>query len=223
MLIGGVLDLSSALWGATAGVGGAVGLMSLYRGLATGRMAVVAPVSSLVGAGLPVLVGLVLGERPGSLALTGIAMAVPAIWLVSGAGAGSGRTGIGLAIAAGIGFGVFFIFLGQTPDEAGLWPLVPARFTSVAKMAAAVLHSQAGLQIDRRLTAGIIVAGSGDMLANMLFLAAVQTGLLSVVSVLASLYAAVTVILARLFGELVSARQWLGVVLAVVAAGLIAS
>lgn len=222
-LIGGVLDLSSALWGAAAGVGGAVGLMLLYRGLATGRMAVVAPVSSLIGAALPVPVGLVLGERPGNLALTGIALALPAIWLVSGAGGGSGRTGIGLAVAAGIGFGVFSIFLGQTPVETGLWPLVPARVASIATMAAAVLQSQTGLQIDRRLTAGILVAGSGDMFANMLFLAAVQTGLLSVVSVLASLYPAVTVILARLFGEVVSARQWLGVVLAVVAAGLIAT
>ena len=221
--VGGVLDLNSALWGAAAGVGGAVALVSFYQGLATGRMAVVAPIASLVGATLPVVVGLALGERPGSLTLAGIAVAIPAIWLVSGGEAGSERTGVGLAVAAGVGFGAFFIFLGQTPDEAGLWPLVPARIASVATMTAAALYARSGFRVDRRLTSGIVVAGSGDMLANMLFLAAVQIGLLSVVSVLASLYPAVTVILARLFGERVSVSQWLGVVLAVVAVGLIAA
>ncbi len=223
VLIGGALDVRSALWGAAAGVGGAVALVSFYQGLATGRMAVVAPVASLVGAALPVVVGLALGERPGSLTLAGIAVAIPALWLVSGGETGSKRTGIGLAVAAGVGFGVFFIFLAQTPDEAGLWPLVPARVASVSTMTAAVLYSRTGFRVDRRLTAGILVAGSGDMLANMLFLAAVQTGLLSVVSVLASLYPAVTVILARTFGEAVARTQWLGVVLAVVAVGLIAA
>ena len=221
-VIGGVLDPTSMLWGAAAGIGGAVGLMSLYRGLASGRMAVVAPVSSIVGAGLPVVAGLVLGERPGSATLAGIAVAIPAIWLLSGGGAGSERTGVGLAVAAGVGFGIFFIFLGQTPEEAGLWPLVPARVSSVATVAAAVVYARTGFRVERRLTAGILVAGSGDMLANMLFLAAVQTGLLSVVSVLASLYPAVTVILARFLGESVSLSQWLGVGLAVVAVALIA-
>jgi len=82
VLIGGALDVGSALWGAAAGVGGAVALVSFYQGLATGRMAVVAPVASLVGAALPVVAGLALGERPGSLTLAGIAVAIPAIWLV---------------------------------------------------------------------------------------------------------------------------------------------
>lgn len=222
-VLGGVLDRRSMMWGAAAGVGGAVGLVSLYQGLSTGRMAVVAPVASLVGAGLPVLVGLVLGERPGSFTLAGIAVAIPAIWLVSGGDTVSERPGVGLAVAAGLGFGAFFVFLGQTPDEAGLWPLVPARVSSVATVVAATLYCRTGFQVDRRLTAGILLAGSGDMVANMLFLAAVQSGLLSVVSVLASLYPAVTVVLARIFGEAVSRSQWSGVVLTVVAVGLIAA
>lgn len=220
--LGGRLDLSSALWGAAAGVGGAVALVSFYQGLATGRMAVVAPIASLVGAGLPVVFGLATGERPGSLTLAGIAMAVPAIWLVSGGETG-GRGGVGLAVIAGIGFGVFFIFLAQTPVEVGLWPLLPARIASVATMIVAVLVGRTGVAVDRSLFLGILVAGAGDMTANMLFLTAAQTGLLSVVSVLASLYPAVTVLLARLFGERVSSGQWLGVVLAAVAIGLIAA
>ena len=56
-VLGGRLDGPSALWGAAAGVGGSIALVSFYQGLATGRMAVVAPVASLIGAGLPVVVG----------------------------------------------------------------------------------------------------------------------------------------------------------------------
>lgn len=222
-VVGGRLDTVSALWGAAAGFGGAVALVSFYQGLATGRMAVVAPIASLVGAALPIVVGLSLGERPSTSALAGMAVAVPAIWLLSGGNRGEGRAGVGLAIAAGVGFGVFFIFLGQTPEEVGLWPLIPARITSVATMAVATLVSRVGPRVERNLYGGILVAGAGDMTANMLFLAAAQTGLLSVVSVLASLYPAVTVILARIFGETVSRSQWLGVALAMVAVALIAT
>jgi drug/metabolite transporter (DMT)-like permease len=224
LIIGGRLDPVSALWGAAAGVGGAVALVSFYHGLATGRMAVVAPIASLVGAGLPIGVGLALGERPPSTTLAGIAVAIPAIWLVSGGYAGEGgRAGVGLAVAAGVGFGVFFIFLGQTPEEVGLWPLIPARVASVATMTAVAVVTGVGFRIERSLYGGILVAGAGDMTANFLFLVAAQTGLLSVVSVLASLYPAVTVLLARLFGERVSRSQWIGVALAVVSVGLIAA
>ena len=222
LVIGGHLGVSSALWGAAAGVGGGVALVSFYQGLATGRMAVVAPVASLVGAGLPIVVGLALGERPSPTTLAGIAVAIPAIWLVAGGEPGEGRAGIGLAIAAGVGFGVFFVFLGQTPEEAGLWPLVPARITSVTTMTAVTMATGVGFRIERRLYGGILVAGAGDMTANMLFLVAAQTGLLSVVSVLASLYPAITVLLARIFGESVTRGQWFGVAMAMVAVGLIA-
>ncbi len=222
LVIGGRLDWASALWGAAAGVAGAIALVSLYQGLATGRMAVVAPVSSLVGASLPIVAGLATGERPAASTLAGIAVAVPAIWMVSGTDDGAGRAGIGFAIAAGVGFGIFFIFLAQTPDEVGLWPLVPARVASISTMAAVIGFRRTGVGVDRKLYPLIGVAGSGDMLANMLFLAAVQTGLLSVVAVLSSLYPAVTVVIARFFGEAVSRSQWIGVVLAVVAVGLIA-
>jgi drug/metabolite transporter (DMT)-like permease len=80
-----------------------------------------------------------------------------------------------------------------------------------------------GFTVERELRRGILFVGIGDMTANMLFLVAVQTGLLSVVSVLASLYPAVTVILARVFGEAVTRLQWLGVALAIVAVALIAA
>ena len=222
VLFGGDLGVSAALWGGAAGIGGAVALVSFYQGLASGRMAVVAPVAALVGAGLPLVVGLALGERPSGFALTGMAIALPAIWLVSQAEGDFDLNGLGLALTAGIGFGLFFVFLGQTPDDAGLWPLVPARIASVLTMTVATVATKTPVRVARAAIPGITVAGSGDMMANMLFLAAVQSGLLSVVSVLASLYPAVTVILARVFGERVTPTQGFGVALAVLAAGLIA-
>ena len=220
---GGSLDGRSALWGALAGLGGGVGLAGLYHGLATGRMAIVAPTSSVVGAGLPVIVGVSLGERPGALALIGIAMALPAIWLTSRADSGAiGGRGLFPAVIAGAGFAAFFIFLDRTSEAAGLWPLVAARTTSVTLMALLLIVLRRSVRVDVGAVPGIVVAGSGDMLANILLLIAVQTGLLSVVAVLGSLYPVVTVVLARVFGEDVSRTQWVGVALSVLAVGLIA-
>lgn len=224
VLQGGSLDVRSAVWGAAAGLGGGVGLAGLYHGLATGRMAIVAPASSVVGAGLPVIVGFSLGERPGWLALTGIVLALPALWLTSRSGAGPiGRRGWLPALVAGVGFASFFIFLDRTSDAAGLWPLVAARATSVAMMAVLLGLLRRPVRAETGAIPGIVVAGAGDMLANILFLLAVQSGMLSVVAVLGSLYPVVTVVLARIFGEEVSPTQWIGVTLSVVAVGLIAA
>lgn len=219
----GTLDASSAVWGAAAGLGGGTGLAALYHGLATGRMAIVAPVSGLVGAGLPVLVGLGLGERPAPLTLAGIAVALPAIWLTSRPRSGQvGLRGIAPAVLAGVGFAAFFVFLDQTGDGAGLWPLVPARIASVALMSVVLSSLRRPVAATAAAIPGIVVAGAGDMAANMLFLSAVRLGLLSVVSVLSSLYPVVTVVLARLAGEDVSPGQWSGVGLSMVAVTLIA-
>ena len=220
---GGSLDGRSAVWGAAAGLGGGIGLAGLYHGLATGRMAIVAPTSSVVAAGLPVIVGIALGERPDVLALTGIALALPALWLTSRADSGPiGRRGWAPALVAGVGFAAFFIFLDRASEVAGLWPLVAARSTSVVMMALLLAGLRRPIRVVAAAVPGIVVAGSGDMVANILFLLAVQTGMLSVVAVLASLYPVVTVVLARVFGEDVSPTQWAGVMLSVVAVGLIA-
>lgn len=220
---GGSIDSASALWGAAAGLGGGVGLAALYHGLATGRMAIVAPTASLIGAGLPVVVGLTLGERPGPLAMLGILVALPAIWLTSRTGSGPiGWRGVAPAVIAGAGFAAFFVFLDRTGDSAGLWPLVPARMASVGLMAVVLAVGRRSMRAGSGVVPGIVVAGAGDMIANMLFLSAVRLGLLSVVSVLSSLYPVGTVVLARVFGEDVSPSQWLGVGLSMLAVGLIA-
>lgn len=125
---------SAVLWGALAGLGGGAGNVLIFRGLARGRMAVVAPLSAIAAAALPVLVGLVAGERPSALPVIGVLMALPAIWLVAGGGWGlpaANRGDVIDGLVAGVGFGVQFSALGQVPQHAGLIPLAVSQGVSV--------------------------------------------------------------------------------------------
>lgn len=222
LLGGSGLSASALFWGAVAGLTGSVGLVALYRGLAEGAMAVVAPVSAVLAAAIPLMVGLGMGERPELSAWLGMAVAVPAIWLVSRQGTGEWGHGLGLGAVAGLGFGFFFVFISLAPDDAGLWPLIPARFGSLALVGSLLAVRRLKPVVPRSSTAPIVVAGVGDMIANMFFLAAVQRGLLSMLAVVSSLYPVVTVLLARIvLAEVVGARRWAGIGLAVGALALI--
>lgn len=208
--------------GAIAGVSGSIGLVALYHGLATGRMAVVAPISSILGTGIPVIYGIVGGERPGLTSYVGFAVALLAIVAVSWTGAIRG-SGIGEAIVAGVGFAGFFIALAATSESEGLWPLVPARIASISLvlMVLAVRRTRPSLPTNAR--GAVVAAGAGDMIANGLYLAAAQRGLLSSTVVLASLYPVFTVLLGRFVAkEHIAAVQWVGIVLAMTAVGLLA-
>jgi drug/metabolite transporter (DMT)-like permease len=185
-------------------------------------MAVVSPLAGLISALIPFAFGIGMGERPQALELIGVALALPAIWIVSsGSDAERGTGGTGLGVLAGIGFGLFFIALAQAGDAAGYWPLVSGRATT-AVIVAIILGRKLSLPpADSRLA--IVVIGIGDALANVFLLLAYRSGLLSLVSVLASLYPAVTVLLAvRVLKEPLARRQVLGVVLTLVAVVLIA-
>ena len=188
--------------GALGGLAGAAGVGLLYKGLAIGPMSVVAPITALLTAAVPVVAGYVQGERPGVAAVVGMVAACVAIVLVSAEGGGSLRPsdlrGAGFALGAGLGFGLLFVGLSHTGDDAGMWPLVAARGASVTVVGTAALLGvvsrtppAAG---SRALTAG---AGALDAAANIGYLLAVRSGLVSVVSVLAALYPVGTVILAR--------------------------
>ncbi|WBC17518.1 EamA family transporter [Micromonospora sp. WMMA1998] len=191
------LDLA---WGLLAGVAGAAGVMLLYRALATGVMAVVAPVTAITAAVVPIVAGLLLAHSPGALALGGAGLAVVAIALVSlgergGAGRLSGRV-IGTALAAGLLFGIFFALLGQADESAGMWPVLAVRVSSIAFGLVLVARTGARLRIGRRVLGWTAAAGLLDSAANALFLAAAGRGHLSVVAAIASLYPASTVLLA---------------------------
>ena len=218
-------------WGAVSGVGGGIGTVFLYRGLATGRMGVVAPLSAVGAAVLPVLIGLVGGERPSVPAWVGIACALPAMWLVSSAAEPvqpkglRGRLGIGVSdgLLAGIGFGILFAALGQVPDTAGLGPPALGQGLSVVTVAAiAAVMRRPWFPRTRSAWPAMLVgflAGG----AAVLFLYATQAGMLAIASVLTSLYPAVTVLLAAVvLRERIHRGQAVGLALAAVAVTLVA-
>jgi drug/metabolite transporter (DMT)-like permease len=213
-------------WGALAGTAGTMGVYFLYRGLAEGRMTVVSPLTALVGAVIPVGVGVSIGERPVPLEWLGIAIALPAIWLVSTAaptGEGSRSGGALMGLLAGLGFGLFFAAISRAGAGAGFWPLVGARAAQVLLVLTLTWRRRPGLLPPPGSRLGVLVVGMGDTLANVLLLLAFRSGMLTVVSVLASLYPAVTVLLAVvILSEPIGRRQLYGLVLALVAVGLIA-
>ncbi|MEV6969164.1 DMT family transporter [Hamadaea sp. NPDC051192] len=193
------------LWGAAAGVLGLFGIVLLYRGLSQGAMAVVAPTTAVTSAIVPILGGLLQGERPAPAALAGAFCAVAAIGLVSLAPSRPGEPAkvsvatVGLALLAGACFGGFFIILGFADADAGLWPMLGVRASSLAVGLLLVWRAGARLRLDGRTTVALAAAaGLGDTLANGFYLLAVQRGDLSVIAPIAALYPASTVLLALL-------------------------
>lgn len=202
-LVDGEIEASTTALAAAAGAIGGAALTGLYRGLALGRMNVVAPTTAVGAAVLPVLWGLAEGERPSAAALAGVVLAVGAVVLVSRipgdeAAAAGGRRALALAVLAGVGFGIVFIILAETGDGTGLWPLLVMRLTSVILLGAGALATRRSLSPAGASGARLIaVTGVLDVTANALFVSASQQGLVSLVAVLSSLYPAFTVLLAR--------------------------
>ncbi|MET7470058.1 EamA family transporter [Micromonospora sp. NPDC005686] len=191
------LDLG---WGLLAGIAGAGGVILLYRALATGVMAVVAPVTAITAAIVPIVAGLALAHSPGAVALGGAALAVVAIGLVSMGERGAARRVSGrvltMALAAGLLFGVFFALLGQADERAGMWPVLAIRVSSVTFGLALAARTGTRLRMGRWVFGWTVAAGLVDSAANAFFLAAAGRGHLSVVSAIASLYPVSTVLLA---------------------------
>lgn len=186
-------------WGALAGVGSGLGGAFLYRGLAAGRMGVVAPVSAVGAAILPVAVGVSTGERPELLVWLGVAAAIPGIWLVSREPGGDGSLAAGLVdgILAGLGFGLLFAAIGQVPEGAGFWPLAVAQASALpAVVLVATALGASWRPTARSEVTGGLLAGALASVAALGFLLATQSGLLTVAAVLTSLYPAFTILLA---------------------------
>ncbi|MGZ4507807.1 MAG: EamA family transporter [Blastococcus sp.] len=227
--LGGSPTPSDLLWGAAAGIAGAAGLVVFYRALAEGVMSVVAPVTAVSAAAVPVLVGLGLGERIGAVTTVGIVLALVAVVLVAAEdGLSSLRTArpatLVPALVAGAAFGLFFVLLDRTHDDAGLSPLVGARTVSVALVVLLALRGRRSLGVPRAVLPIVLLAGVGDMAANALFLLATQQGgPLAITGVLASLYPASTVLLAQVgLRERLAGTQVAGLVSAAGAVVLIA-
>ncbi len=220
--------VSDVGWGLLAGLGGGVGVGFLYRGLSTARMGVVAPISAIGAALLPVAAGLVSGERPSLLALIGIVAAFPAIVLISrvpasGESGTATASGIGDGALAGLGFGVLFVCLDRVGDGGALVGLAASQVTSVVTVIVVASVMQATWVPRDRYAARAVVMGPLGATAQGAFLIATQQGLLSVVSVISSLYPASTVLLAALvLREKILPWQAVGLALAATAVTAVA-
>jgi drug/metabolite transporter (DMT)-like permease len=219
------------LFGALAGVTGSTGVGLLYLALAIGPMSVVAPITAVCAALVPLGIGLVLGERPQPLAGAGVVVALIAVALLSQSDTQSdpdghapvrlGR-GVRVALASGVAIGGFFACLAQTKAAAVLWPLAMSRSVSVSIFLAIALATGRPAGVPRGALAPALACGALDMVANALYLAAARQGQLGLVATLSSLYPASTVLLARLvLGERLGVWQQAGVAGAVGAVLLI--
>jgi len=237
LLLPSTPDGASLGWGALAGMFGAFGVVVFYAALSGGAMTVVAPITSVTSAAIPVVVGLVGGERPSPVSLFGVVCALVAIALVSLAPPRPGTTSlvtgrlVAMAVAAGVGFALFFVFLARANEaapggDAGLWPIGSAQLAALGVCAALVAATRlrpgrvpgSGTWPRGRALAWACVAGPFDMSANALFLVATRYGDLSLVAPLAALYPVTTVLLAlAVDGERLRALQVVGLALALAA------
>jgi len=214
-------------WGAVAGVCGAAGLAALYTAIATTPVAVASPVAAVTGAVIPVVLGIALGERPDALAWAGIALAFPAIVLLTRGPAGRTdtllvRRAAFLGALAGLGFGLFFFAVSRTSHQSGLWPLLAARVMTITVVLLFALFTRRRLRPARGGFPVILLSGALDMGANIAFLLASRLGMLSIVAVVTSLYPGPTVLLAwAVFRERMSAARVAGLALAVTGVALI--
>ena len=217
-----------------AGLSGSVGVALLYRALAVGTMAVVAPTTAVCAVAIPVAVGVLAGERVSLPARVGIAIAVVAIALVgqdrrtsADPNQNTSQTrrlpaGLSLALLSGVAIGGFFVALARTSPDAGMWPLVWSRAQSSVLFGIAAVVAGVSLRLPRMLFLLVAVGGVLDVVANGLYLLSTRSGSLPVVVTLCSLYPASTVLLARfVLKERLNAIQVLGVITALVAITLI--
>jgi drug/metabolite transporter (DMT)-like permease len=229
---GGHVSSGAVLWGGLCGISQAFGVWWFYAALGSGPISVVSPLTAILVAGVPVVAGVALGERPSAVAYAGIAVALLAVVLVSREVRDEDdeptshrfTTKVAwLTVGSGLAFGLNFVLIDQAPVEARLWPLVFARISAsalvlVIAMVTRNLAVPSGVPLRLALAAGVL-----DTIANVAMLLALQASMLSLASVLISLYPAATVALAMVvLRERVTRWQVFGMVLALLAVAMIA-
>jgi drug/metabolite transporter (DMT)-like permease len=231
LFVGGPVQAGAVLWGGLYGVGMALGMWAFFAALGSGPISVVSPLAAVLNAAVPVAVGMAMGERPGPTAFVGVVLALISVMLVSRETAGEGQTPYRftpkvawLTVLAGSAMGFNLVFLHQAPQATKLWPLVFARMSAtlvVLLMCGASKNLR--LPRGRPLTLALGVALL-DIFANVTMLVALHTWLLSLASILISLYPAATVVLAMvILRERVSRWQGVGMVTAMGSVAMIAA
>ena len=224
---GGTATTHVVVFGILGGAAGLLGVAVMYQLMVTSPMNVISPITAVLAAIVPIIVGVTIGERPALAAWVGIALGLLAVVLVSRTTQDHPHGVIALrvlmlAALAGLGFGLYFVFLARAGQDSGLWPLLVSRMASALLIIPLAAGRRAFARVTGRTLAIAFAAGACDALANMFFLLASREGLLSLASVLTSLYPAVTVLLAvMLLREHVSLVQLCGLVLAAASVVLI--
>ncbi len=199
----GPLDARTALLGVAGGIGGMVGVIVMYSLMAQAPMNIISPVTAVLAAVVPVGFGVLVGERPHLSAWLGIAIGLVAVVFVSYTPDDHPHGPVGVRILAlaclsGVGFGLYFICLARADHDSGLWPLVISRLTSAALIVPLARSRRVAQPLTGRVLRLAVLAGVLDASANLFFLLASRHGLLSLASVITSLYPAMTVLLAVL-------------------------
>ena len=221
---GSFLGVEGIAAACAAGLAGAIGLGALFRGMAIGAIGVVAPISASAAV-LPVAVGLVRGERPEAIQLVGVALALVGVFLVAREpeAVRGLAAGVPLALLAALGFGSFFVFIDRASQDDVLWAIVVARVSS-STFTLAFAFARRKLRVPRDALPTLVAIGVFDTAANVLLAFALNEGLVSLVSVVASLYPVVTVLLAiAVLRERPSRSQALGGATALAGVGLISA
>ena len=230
-IVGGEISRGAILWGGLCGVSQAFGVWWFYAALGSGPISVVSPLTAVLVAGIPVGVGVAMGERPGLIAAVGVVLALVAVVLVSREARDedvkphkfTARVAW-LTVGSGLAFGLNFVLIHQAPVEARLWPLLFARMSAsvlvfVVAALSGNLRPPTGTPLRLAVLAAVLDTG-----ANVAMLLALQASLLSLASVLMSLYPAATVLLAMVvLRERVTRWQLVGMVLAFVSVAMIAA
>lgn len=216
---------AGALLAIPAAISGTLGLYAYYRGIAVGAVSIVAPIAG-ISAVVPVAVGIASGDRPSAWQWTGIAASLVGVFLASRERSEGGRiaAGVGLALLAAIGFGGYFPPMHAAGNADFWWASLIFRATSTSVILAVVAIRRPALGVPPLQVPVLALIGVGDMLGNLLFAAASSSGLVSITSVLASLYPIVTVLLARIIlKERVARSQETGIILTLAGVALISA
>nr|WP_155925261.1 DMT family transporter [Mycolicibacterium sp. CBMA 234] len=230
-VVGGQVSTGAVIWGVLCGVTQAFGIWWFYAALGAGPISVVSPLTAILVSAVPIAAGIGMGERPSAVAIAGIALALVAVVMVSAQATDEDETPhrftalvAWLTVGSGLAFGISFTAIHEAPHEARLWPLVFARLSATALVVVIALVTRnfavpRGLPLKLALTAAAL-----DIVANVAMLLAFQASLLSLASVLISLYPAATVALAMVvLKERVRAWQGVGMVLALGSVAMIAA
>lgn len=219
---------SAWLWSAAASSLGSFGLLILYRALAEGQMTIAAPVSALLAAVVPVLVGALTLGLPGPFTLLGFGLALISIWTISQTNTATdgcllpgglrNPRALYLPLLSGIFFGSYFVLMHEATVEAFFWPLLNGRVAGTLVMLLYAGAVRGSVWPRRQVWPAALVSGAADVLGSICYVLAAQGGRLDVAAVLAALYPGSTVILARLFlKEKITRFQVIGIVLALAA------